>query len=640
MRKNLLIFILAVFILTSAPAMAGGGKTETEESQTILGCICDEENFIGNLNFTDRVVYFLDHTSDPAEGNWITMGCPNEGKRVKLPEPIKITYNGPKYEEYGGASGTLNKEENESYTIKYPSTSSYTTLPVFLPDENVTMSFHGDSYLKGQDVEIYLFKLTKNCAQEFLDSFLTGDIGNLNTLFKDSVGEKYEKYYTKLDNCGDISDYDLGCLDAGQYCIVMVQKNEDESLTVLSSTVFIVAEYELCISSPSSIVKGNDLDITTSLEGAPDNNYTYGAVLIKDQAYKANIEINSNGTKAGTSVIVNEIDLIDEFDINSSNYKSKLTKNQLQTEIQTIIGEGKGTISIGEFGQNKLSLTAFDLPVGCYYLFVGAYSPGKGLVGLSQKDIEIKSKGGSKNDNDEEDDEEESSESEENIKRKDSCKKFVSNGKGIKFEFNNSATPINYIIFTAKNTAGNIKATVEELKGKSSITSAEPEGVVYKYINIWVGNSGFANSKNIKDAIVGFKVSKEWINENHINMDTITLQHYSKDQWNSLETEKIDEDDEYLYFEAETPSFSPFAITASKNILEIGEKTGEGQSISGGEQHDSSELVMGSDMSSKENGSSWSKVASFFIGFLVIILVGTFIKKKADQNNEDTNSKK
>ncbi|HOW15841.1 TIGR04279 domain-containing protein [Methanosarcina sp.] len=593
--------------------MAGSEKTDAKS--------------IGNLNFTDKVVYFLDHTNDPAEGNWITMGFQNEEKGVKLPEPIKLTYNGPKHKDYGGASGTLNKEENESYTIKYPSTSSYTILPVFLPDENVTMSFHGDSYLKGQNVEIYLFKLTQNCAQKLLDSLLAGDIGNLNTLFKDSVGEKYEKHFITLDNYGDISDYDLGCLDAGNYCIVMVQKNEDESLTVLSSTVFIVTEYELCISSSSSIVKGNNLNITMSLEGAPYNNYSYGAVLIREQAYKANIEINSNGTKNGTSIIVNDIDLVDEFDINSSNYRSKLTKKELQTEIQTFIGEGKGTISIGESGQNKLSLTAFDLPVGSYYLFVGAYSPGKGLVGLSQKDIEIRSKASSKKDNDEE----ESSESEENIKRKDSCKKFVSKDKRIKFEFNNSATPINYIIFTSKNTAGNIKATVEELKGKSSLTSIEPEGVVYKYINIWVGNSDFANSKNIKDAIVGFKVGKEWIDESHINIDTITLQHYSKDQWNSLETEKINEDDKYVYFEAETSSFSPFAITASKNILENEEKTvNEDLYTSEFGQQDNSELVMESKMPSKENRSLWSKAASIFIGFLAIILIGVFLRRKAD----------
>jgi methanogen extracellular protein (TIGR04279 family) len=32
-----------------------------------------------------------------------------------------------------------------------------------------------------------------------------------------------------------------------------------------------------------------------------EDKYTYGAVLIREQAYKANIEINSDGTEDGTS---------------------------------------------------------------------------------------------------------------------------------------------------------------------------------------------------------------------------------------------------------------------------------------------------------------------------------------------------
>jgi methanogen extracellular protein (TIGR04279 family)/PGF-pre-PGF domain-containing protein len=619
LKKSLLIFVLAIFILTSAPAMAGGEKTDVEP--------------IGNLNFTDKVVYFLDHTSDPAEGNWITLECPNESTRVQLPEPIKLTYKGPKNREYGGASGTLNIEENESYTVKYPSTSSYTTHPVYLPNENVTMSFHGDSCLKG-DVDIYLLKVNSKCAHQIFDAFKAEDIGNISMLFEDSVNGEYEKYSTTLGSYGDLLEYDLGCLEAGQYCIVMIQRNEDESLTVLSSTAFVVAEYELCISSPSSIVKKNDLDINISLEGAPEDNYTYGAVLIKEQAYKANIEINSNGTKAGTSVILNDVDLIDEFDINSSNYRSKLTKNELQTEIQTLIGEGNGAIAIGEAGQKELSITAFDLPVGSYYLFVGAYSPGKGLVGISQKEVEIESKGKSKDDGGFE---EESSggasnspEPAKNVDKKEFCQKFVSNGNRVKFEFTKEATSVGYLVFNAKKTAGSVTATIEELKGKSSFASVKPEGVVYKNLNIWLGNNGYANSNNIENAVVGFQVSKEWISVNHINTDTITLQHFDGTQWNSLETENVGEDDECIYFEAETPGFSPFAITASKNILEIEEKTvNEDQSASEFGQQDNSELVMESEMPAKQNKSSLSKAASFFIGFLAIILMGTVMKKKS-----------
>jgi methanogen extracellular protein (TIGR04279 family)/PGF-pre-PGF domain-containing protein len=616
--------------------MAGGGKTDV--------------NPICAINFTDRVVYALDHTSDPDEGNWITVGCPYEGRRVQIPQPIKLTYSGPKYKAYEGASGTLYKDEDESYTITYPSTSRYCSHPVYLPGENVNMSFYGESCLEGE-VEIYLFKVSSDCAYGLFDAFKAGDIGNLDNLFHSNMEEgDYKKYSdVPLGNNGDLLDFEFGPLDAGEYCIVMIQENEDRSLTALSATAFVVTEYELCVDAPLSIVKGDELDISMELKDAPEEiDYTYGAVLIREQAYKANIEINSDGTKNGTSVVVNELDIIDEFDITSSNYRSKLTRNELQTEIQTLIGEGKGAIAIGEAGHNDLSLTAFDLPVGCYYLLVGAYSPEKGLVGLSQMEVEIKSKGNSNGGGSSGGKKGGSGggggspEPAKNVKSKELCQQFVSNGNRIRFEFTQGATCVDYVEFTAKKTAGRTTTTVEELKGKSTLTPEESEGEVYKYLNIWVGNSGFANSNNIENAIVGFRVSKEWITDSHIDMDTITLQHFSGDQWDSLETEKVGEDDEYIYFEAETPGFSPFAIIASKNILEIGEKTGEngGQSTSGTGQQENSELVIETEMPSQEDRGSGSKIASFFIGFLVIILMGTIIKKKIDQNNEEDNSEK
>ncbi|MDD3245415.1 MAG: TIGR04279 domain-containing protein [Methanosarcina sp.] len=620
MRKSLLILILTIFVLTSAPAMAGGGKTDV--------------NSVGNLNFTDKVVYFLDHTSDPDEGNWITMGCPDEARSIQLPQPIELTYNGPKYKEYGGASGTLNKEEGESYTITYPSTSPYCTHPIYLPTDDVTISYYGKSDLNG-DVEVYLLKVDSDCIYGIFDAFQAGNIGDLDNLFHSNIEEgDYKKYYATLGDNGDLLDYDLGPLDAGEYSVVMLQENDDGSLTVLSATAFVVTEYDLGVSSLSSIKKGNNLGI--SITGVPDETAcTYGAVLIKKQAYKANIEINSDGTRDGTSVIINDIDIIDEFDINSSNYRSKLTKNELQTEIQTLIGAENGAIAIGETDQKTLSLTTFDLPVDSYYLLVGAYSPEKGLVGLSQKVIEIKSSGGSSSGGSGGGGG--SPEPAKNVKIKELCQKFVSNGNRIRFEFTKEATPVGYVQFNAKKTAGKITTIVEELKEKSSLTPTEPEGEIYKHLNIWVGNGGFANSNNIENAIVGFRISKDWITENNINMDTITLQHFSGDQWNSLNTEKVGEDEEYLYLEAETPGFSPFAITASKNILEVGEKAGEteDQSTVDAEQQDNSETGVESETASKEKGNSGLKIVSFFIGFLVIILTGAIIKKNIDKNNED-----
>ena len=381
MKESLLIIVFGIFILTSATAIARNDNSLPYE-------IPNGTSF-SSINFTDKVVYILNHTSDPSEGNWITMGSPYEERRIQLPQPITIKYSGPKFGDYKGVSWNLSSSNDRNYTINYPSTSSYTTLPVYLPGEKVNMSFFGASALEGK-VDIYVFNATSKSAYGILDAFKTGNIENLDSLFHKNMDGNYKNYSAVLGENGDLLDYNFGSFDPGQYCIVMIQKNEDGSLTVLSTTVFMVSEYELKASAPANIEEGKNLDISMELEGAPENsNYTYGAVLVNEQVYKANIEINSNGTINGTSILVNGVHFTDKFDINSSNYKSKLNKNELQKEIQNLIGEGNGSIAIGEDGQKKLSLTAFDLPTGNYYLFVGAYRSGKGLVGLTQSVIKI-----------------------------------------------------------------------------------------------------------------------------------------------------------------------------------------------------------------------------------------------------------
>jgi hypothetical protein len=99
------------------------------------------------------------------------------------------------------------------------------------------------------------------------------------------------------------------------------------------------------------------------------------------------------------------------------------------------------------------------------------------------------------------------------------------------------------------------------LKEKSIQASGLPSDAVYKHLNIWVGNSGFATSKNLENAVLCFKVEKSWIHDNNIDQSSITLNRYSEKEWNPLPTSKSGEDDKYLYFTAQTPGFSPFVIT-------------------------------------------------------------------------------
>jgi len=164
-----------------------------------------------------------------------------------------------------------------------------------------------------------------------------------------------------------------------------------------------------------------------------------------------------------------------------------------------------------------------------------------------------------------------------NVEVKELAQQFVTNGNRIRFTFVQGVTSVGYVEFDAKKTAGKTTTIVEQLKGISVLTPSEPGGVVFQHINIWVGNGGFATQENIGNAVVGFRVSKAWLEENNIDASTITLQHFADDNWNSLPTTKVDEDDEYLHFEAETPGFSPFAITGQKiGYSETGVASAEG----------------------------------------------------------------
>nr|WP_269849020.1 PGF-pre-PGF domain-containing protein [Methanosarcina horonobensis] len=78
---------------------------------------------------------------------------------------------------------------------------------------------------------------------------------------------------------------------------------------------------------------------------------------------------------------------------------------------------------------------------------------------------------------------------------------------------------------------------------------------------MWVGNSGYATSKNIENPVIGFKVEKSWLKDKNVDEDSINLNRYEDKTWVQLPANLTGEDNIYLYFTAETPGFASFAIT-------------------------------------------------------------------------------
>jgi len=160
----------------------------------------------------------------------------------------------------------------------------------------------------------------------------------------------------------------------------------------------------------------------------------------------------------------------------------------------------------------------------------------------------------------------------ENIAYSETDRQHVYIDSDISYSFELEYNIVQFVKFTSLKSAGEVATKIEMLKDTSALVDNPPSDIVYKNLNIWVGNAGWATEKNIADATVVFTVDKSWITGNNIDESSIALYRYSNNNWNKLVTRKIAEDANSLQFEAETPGFSPFVVTGKETMGKTGAK--------------------------------------------------------------------
>ena len=230
-----------------------------------------------------------------------------------------------------------------------------------------------------------------------------------------------------------------------------------------------------------------------------------------------------------------------------------------------------------------------------------------------------------------------SPESTRNIELKEVSSEQVFKGTHTCFTFKNEINDIATVEFDPKKNFGKITAIVEILKNTSSIVKEPAPGAVYRNINIWIGNSGFSSPENFENARINFRVSKAWIADHQVRENTVNLYRYDKGSWNLLSTSLNGEDENYFYFTAETPGFSPFAISGIEEKIQSVEispaRTGENQTLSKENISDDKtnsdkekQGVTASDIEKKEKKSSPGPGAILVVAEL-LILYGILKKK-------------
>ncbi len=230
-----------------------------------------------------------------------------------------------------------------------------------------------------------------------------------------------------------------------------------------------------------------------------------------------------------------------------------------------------------------------------------------------------------------------SPESSKNIELKEISNEQVFKGTHTCYTFKGGKNDIVSVEFDPKKSFGKTTAIIEILKNKSSIVRESAPGAVYKNINIWIGNSGFSSSENLENARINFRVSKAWISENGINESSIILYRYSQDKWNVLPTVRKGEDEDYINFTAETPGFSPFAISSTEksiSSIEALQTENEGNQILSGSAQPEGEKQTNTDSNlEKEEGEEKDIPGPGAIFAVAELIISYAVMRK--RNNQD-----
>ncbi|KAF5427613.1 hypothetical protein C5S42_04730 [Candidatus Methanomarinus sp.] len=155
-----------------------------------------------------------------------------------------------------------------------------------------------------------------------------------------------------------------------------------------------------------------------------------------------------------------------------------------------------------------------------------------------------------------------------NIDIKEIQRESVNKNTKVSYSYNSKGNIIRYINFTGLTNSGTVATQVEILKNTSTLVDTAAPDNIYKNLNIWAGNQGWATSKNIDNPVIEFYVEKSWITANNIDETTITMNRYNSGNWDKLTTTLINRDAEKLYFMSNTSGFVSFAVTGKQLIAD------------------------------------------------------------------------
>ena len=160
-----------------------------------------------------------------------------------------------------------------------------------------------------------------------------------------------------------------------------------------------------------------------------------------------------------------------------------------------------------------------------------------------------------------------------NIVCTETDRQFVGKKANVKYNFRLEGNCVQQIEFTGLTSAGKVPAKVEILNHTSTIVKKEAPNIVFKNLNVWIGNKGYFSTNNIKDPTITFTVDRSWVRDRDIILNTISFYRFNDRTtiWEKMSTQKIGEDSVSYLFKANLPipgSLGPMAISGN-NLVHV-----------------------------------------------------------------------
>ncbi len=156
----------------------------------------------------------------------------------------------------------------------------------------------------------------------------------------------------------------------------------------------------------------------------------------------------------------------------------------------------------------------------------------------------------------------------------------IDKGKASEYIPDDSDIGIKTINLSAKNDIVNAEMTIKTYDDKPVSIEEEKSGEVYQYLEFETSNI----NPNLNEAIVEIQIEKDWVEDNDLNKEKISLFKYdeSEDEWIEISTTYKDADNVYYNYIAKLNSFSYFAIaekTSSANATSANSSQANSSSV-------------------------------------------------------------